>query len=73
MLLDEKDSIEHLIHIYGKTFDEWVELMRSKEAYDLDISEMARENVTLRAKISYYERRIDQMFRFMKANIEIKL
>lgn len=46
----------------GETAETWLELKR--KALELDVMPLIRENASLRAKVSYYEARLDDIKRF---------
>lgn len=54
----------------GETFDYWIELKRQAE--ELKCDKLIGEIATLRAKVSFYETRIDDMNRFMQTRLEVK-
>jgi hypothetical protein len=63
--------------IMGKPLEYWIDLQSQVEALDL-CSQMERnaaqkqEIYTLRAKVSYYESKVQDMATFMKINLEVK-
>lgn len=54
----------------GKPLSYWIEI--DKDLKDKDTSQLINEVCTLRAKVSYYESRINELSEFMKINLEVK-
>jgi hypothetical protein len=63
--------------LMGKPLDYWIDLQTQVECLDMD-KQMARnleqkkEIYRLRAKVSYYESKIQDINNFMKLNLEVK-
>jgi hypothetical protein len=62
--------------IMGKPLEYWVDLQTQVEALDLDKqmvrnSKQKQEIYGLRAKVSYYESKIQDLATFMKINLEV--
>ena len=62
--------ISEMNEFLGEKLSYWSELKHRAES--LDVVDLVREVSILRAKVSFYEKRIDDMAGFMKANFEIK-
>jgi len=54
----------------GKPITYWLELNRKME--DLQLDKLIMEMATLRAKVSFYESRINEMEKFMRIKLEVK-
>ena len=56
-------------HFFGKPFDYWLELER--QAKNLNATKLLDELAYMRARVSFYEERIDDMSKF-KAHLDGK-
>jgi len=57
------------VEFLGKPMSHWIEIDRDLK--EKDYSELIGEVCTLRAKASYYEKRIHELTEFMKINLEV--
>jgi hypothetical protein len=54
----------------GRPYSYWIEL--GKQAEDMNVVRLISEMATLRAKVNYYESRIDELSKFMAIKLEVK-
>lgn len=62
-------------HFLGESFDYWIEVqkdLREKGYREKGYVDLIREITELRVKVSYYEKRIEELYDFMKVKIEVK-